>query len=324
MAELDQLTVRGWELLRLTTEAVQLDVVPALGGTVVSLRRRADDAELLFTTPWGLRHRGSVTLPGNAQASLMDSFPGGWFSLFPNGGDSAILHGAEWGVQGEARVTWLDWTFTGSALVLTGRLVRSPFELTKTFAVRDHEVTVAETVTNVGGERIETMWGSQLMLGGDLLGPDTVVEAGASTVHPDPLVSPGASYDDLMPWPRSYGSDSLVNLGRVVAPGSEETRLAYLTDFDSPSISISRPSRRLGLDLSWDLSTWPNAWYELEAGGSRGFPWFRRAYYLALTPGTSWPAHGLHDARRVSGTTMWVEPGAASTSQLTAAVRPAP
>lgn len=324
MAELDQLTVRGWELLRLGTEAVQLDVVPALGGTIVSLRRRADNAELLWTTPWGLRHRGSITLPGNAQASLMDTFPGGWFSQFPNGGDSATLHGAEWGVHGEARVTWLDWEFAGSSLVLTGRLVRSPFEITKIISVRDHEVTVGETVKNVGGERIETMWGSQLMLGGDLLGPDTVVEAGASTVHPDPLVSPGASYDDLMPWPRSYGAESLINLRRVVGPGSDETRLAYLTEFDTPSISITRPSRRLGLDLSWDLSTWPSAWYGLEAGGSRGFPWFRQAYYLALTPGTSWPAHGLHDARRVSGTTVWVEPGVALTSHLTASVRPAP
>ena len=40
----------------------------------------------------------------------------------------------------------------------------------------------------------------------------------------------GAGYDDLMPWPRSYGAESLINLRRVVAPGSDETRLAYLTD----------------------------------------------------------------------------------------------
>ena len=324
MLELDQRTVRGWEVLRLLTETVQIDVIPALGGTVVSLCRRADDAELLWTTPWGLRHRGSVTLPGNAQARAMDHFPGGWFSLFPNGGDSATLHGSEWGVHGEARVTWLDWEFTGSSLVLTGRLVRSPFEITKTISVRDSEVTVDETVKNVGGERIETMWGAQLMLGGDLLGLDTVVESGASTVHPDPVASPGASYDDLMPWPRSYGAESLVNLRRVVGPGSDETRLAYLTGFDTPSISVTRPSRRLGLDLSWDLSTWPHAWYGLEAGGSRGFPWFGQAYYLALTPGTSWPAHGVHDARRVSGTTVWMDPGVELTSHLTAVVRPAP
>ena len=39
-----------------------------------------------------------------------------------------------------------------------------------------------------GGERIEVIWGSQLTLGGDLLGSDTVLDAAATVVHPDPQV----------------------------------------------------------------------------------------------------------------------------------------
>ncbi len=324
MAELQTLTVRGWDVLRLSTDTVQLDVVPALGGTITSLVRRADAAELLWSTPWGLRHRGSLSVPGKSQARMIDDFPGGWFSLFPNGGDSASLHGAEWGEHGEARLTWLDWEFTGSSLVMTGRLIRSPFTISKIISVVGDEVTVGESVTNVGGESIELMWASQLMFGADLLGPDTVIDSAASIVHPDPMISRSASYDDLMPWPRSYGSDSLINLRTVPGPDTSQTRLAYLTEFSRGSISVTRPSRRLGVDLSWDVETWPHAWYELEAGGSEGFPWFSTAYFLALTPSTSWPGHGVHDARRVSGTTRWVAPAEALTAHLSVRVHPAP
>lgn len=320
MAALDPRQHRGWEVLRLSTDEVGLDVVPGLGGTISSLTRLPDDAELLWSTPWGLRHAGAHPLPGSAEATMIDTSPGGWQSLFPNGGDSATVHGVEWGVDGEARVCWLDWEFTGSSLIMNGRLTRSPFEISKIISVRGREVTVGETVRNVGGERIEVMWGSRLCLGGALLGPDTVVDAAASVVHPDPQISYSSNYEDVMPWPRSHGADSMINLRTLPEIGSGQTRLAYLTEFTRPSLSVTRPSVGVGLDLEWDLDCWPYVWYSMEAGGRRGFPWFSSGYVLALTPCSAWPAHGLHDARRVSGTTVWIDPGETRTSHLTATV----
>ena len=136
MPDPELLDVRGWEVLRLTSDVLVADLVPALGGTVISLCRRRDDLELLWQTPWGLRHRGSIDLPGSSEASMYDSYPGGWHSQFPNGGDSASAHGAEWGFDGEARLTWLDWRVEGAKLVLSGRLVRSPFEIVRTVVLK--------------------------------------------------------------------------------------------------------------------------------------------------------------------------------------------
>ena len=48
MPDLEELVVRGWEVLRLTSDSLVVELVPALGGTVTSLRRRADDLELLW------------------------------------------------------------------------------------------------------------------------------------------------------------------------------------------------------------------------------------------------------------------------------------
>jgi len=322
MAQLEERDVRGWHVLQLSTEALAAEIIPSLGGTIMSLVRRADAAALLWSTPWGLQHRGRPSVPGTSEAQMIDSLAGGWQTLFPNGGDSVTMHGAEWGYDGEARVTWLDWEFTGSSVRMTGRLMRAPFEITKIISMRDHEVTVDETVRNGGKERIEVMWGSQMMLGGALLGPETLIDAAAAVVRPDPDISPGADYDDLMPWPRSHGPETMINLRMTPGPDALESRLAYLTDFSQPLITVSRPSHRLAIDIEWDSAVFPYVWYAMEAGGRGGFPWYRAGYFLSLTPCTSWPAHGVHEARRVSSSTVLIDPGEVLTSYVTLRVQP--
>ena len=322
MAQLERRTERDWEVLRLSSGAVSVDVVPGLGGTVTALDR-ADGASLLWSTPWGLRHRGSWHLPGSSEASSVDSYPGGWQTLFPNGGDTAVVHGVEWGHNGEARLTWLDWEHDGDGLTMSGRLVRAPFELVKTVRVEDHTVVLEERLTNAGGEAVEVMWGSQIAFGGDLVGPGTTVSTTASVVRPDPRTSPGTSYDDLMPWPRSHGSRSVVNLSRLPGPDSDETRLAYLTDLGRHALTVRNATGAVGVDVEWD-EIWPYLWYSFEAGGRTGYPWFSKGHFLTLTPATSWPAHGLHEVRRASATTVWVQPEEELQSRLTLQVHPAP
>jgi hypothetical protein len=322
MAQLEERQIRGWDVLRVSSDALEAEIIPGLGGTITSLTRRADGAALLWSTPWGLRPRGASSLPATPQAQMIDSLAGGWQTLFPNGGDSVFVNGVDWGQDGEARVTWLDWEFTGSSVQMTGRLIRSPFEISKIISIRDHEVTVGETVRNVGRERIETMWGSQLMLGGALVGPETTVDAAAAVVRPDPTINRDASYDDLMPWPRSHGPDAMINLRLLPEPDSGETRLAYLSDFSQPLIKISRPSHRIAVELEWDADVFPYVWYSMEAGGRSGFPWYSSGYFLSLTPCTSWPAHGLHDAHQVSESTVLIDPREVLTSHVTLRVAP--
>jgi hypothetical protein len=319
MAELTTRDVRGWEVLRLSSDQVGVDLVPGLGGTITAIDRLCDGASLLWSTPWGLRRPGARSVPGSSEAVMLDSYPGGWQSLFPNGGDTAVAHGVEWGHDGEARVTWLEWEHRDGAVELTGRLVRSPFALRRTVRVEDDVVTVTEQVTNEGGESVEVMWGSQLALGGDLVEPGSTVSTSASVVRPDPRGAAGATYEDLMPWPRSHGRWSVVNLSRLPGPEAMESRLAYLSDFSSPSVTVRNAAGTVGVDVSWDES-WDYLWYSLEAGGRDGFPWFSRGYFLALTPSSSWPARGLHEVRRTSATTRWLQPGERAESRVSVRV----
>ncbi len=322
MPQLEQHVYHGWELLRLITDEIVVDVVPALGGTVVSLRRRSDDQEHLWRTPWGLRNRGAWSLPGSSEAQMLDTYPGGWQTLFPNGGDTAIAHGVEWGHQGETRLTAFDWQRAGSSVIMKARLVRSPFEVTKIISVKGYEVTIGETIENVGGESLEVMWGHEIVFAPPLVSEGTTVEAAAITVHPDPKINNDASYDDILPWPRSYGHDSMINLRTLPGPEAAETRLSYLCDFTGPSITVSNATAGIGVDLEWDADAWPYVWYSLEAGRRSGFPWYRKGYFFSLTPSSSWPAGGLHDARRIASSTLWVAPEEARTAHLSVRVHP--
>jgi hypothetical protein len=318
VSELERLVVADREVLRLTSDEVALDVVPGLGGTIVSLRRRADDLELLWRTPWGLRRPSAAPIRGSAEANMIDSYPGGWQSIFPNGSDSAVVDGAEWPHDGEARIAWYDWESSGSSVIMKARLLRAPFELTKIISLRGREVTVGETVKNVGTEHSDVVWGQQIALGAPLLGADAVLDSTASVVHADPWTAGSASYDDILPWPRGYGADGVVNLRSV--PRDPQTRRSYLCEHAEPRLTVRNPRAGVAVQLEWDEDAWPHVWYELETGAATSWPWFGNGYFLRLTPCSSWPARSVHDVRRVSATSLRVHPGVTRTSHLSVRV----
>lgn len=313
---------RGWTVLTLSTDELTMDVLPDKGGDIIALTRVADGLALLGSTPWGLRPRGIITPPGSVSSAAADAWAGGWRPMFPNGGRSAVSNGVELGEFGEATLAPYDWTDTGDGLELTTRLARVPFEVTRTITCADGAVTVTERIRNVGGEEVGGMWGHQLMLAAPVLDGSATLDTGASVVRPDSDVVSSVNWDDLMPWPRAHGTDGLINLRTVPAPDGEETRKAYLSDFTEPRVSLTNRDLDLTLSLTWDAEVWPYLWYELEAGRNTGYPWYKGAYHLLLTPSSSWPARGLHEARRLSQLVVF-GPGEERTATLTLAVSPA-
>lgn len=316
MVSLERIDRDGWQVLRITSDEIAVEVVPGHGGTILSVRRRRDDCELLWQTPWGLRPAGAGRLTGAVEAAMLDTHPGGWQTIFPNGSDNAIVHGVEWGYDGEARIAFYRWEETPSSVIMRARLTRSPFEVTKIVSVRGAEVTVGETIKNVGAEHVDVVWGQQVNLGPPLVGPRAIVDADVAIVRADPRAARDADFDDLLPWPRSRTGDGVVNLRSVPAPDAEQTRAAYLSDFGRPAITIRNPAAGIAATLTWDGDVWPHLWYGMEAGGRSGYPWYGAGYFLSLTPATSWPARGIHDVRRTSATTLRVYPGVSRTSHL--------
>jgi hypothetical protein len=312
----EQFEVRGWPVVRLASSMVTVDVLPQFGAAITSVRRTADQLELLHQTPWGLPSRGVPQLSGTAETERYDVDPGGWESIFPNGGDTVTVDGADQGFDGEARISPFDVVeLSDTEITMTTRLRRSPVAMTKIVSVTDATVTVTETVRNLGTEDRDVMWGSNLQFGAPLISKDTEIDCPAALVHPDATILYDSDYEDAMPWPRTPGRSSVINLRYLPEPGSEN-RMAYLTDLSRTRATITNRVLGCTVTLDWDADPWPYLWYQLEAGGTDGHPWFGTGYFLSLTPSSSWPAHGLHDARRVSASALKLAAGEERTARL--------
>jgi hypothetical protein len=82
-------------------------------------------------------------------------------------------------------------------------------------------------------------------------------------------------------------------------PGPEEPRavLAYLLDFESGYFAITNPRLHLGIGVRWPLEVFDKAWLWEEVHSGAGWPWFRRAYVIAVEPASTVPGQGMVNAR---------------------------
>ena len=321
MTEVTVVRRRGWDVVRLTSDLVEVDVLPGKGGDILSARWRPLDVDVLWQTPWGLRPPGAVGTGGDSVTALMESYPGGWQTVFPNGGNAEVAHGVEWGMHGEAWLAPWDWSVgDDSAVELTTRLVRSPFTLRKVVSLDGAALTVTETATNEGRVPVEAMWSHHPAFGAPLLGAGARLETAARTVVVDDArdLPPG----DLLvggrgSWPHAPArSGGTVDLRELPGPGDVADRFAYLTDFDRGWAALSNPGLGLRAELEWDLTTMPHAWLWLEAHATPTFPWYGAAYVLGVEPASSFPGQGL-TAARANGTALRFLPGETRTATVT-------
>lgn len=312
---------RGWEMVRLVSDVMEVDVVPGKGGDIVAARWRPLDLNVLWESPWGLRQQGAAPTGGDSLVTAMEQYPGGWQTVFPNAGDAVGQHGIEWGFHGEAWLAPWDWrqidTDGGCAVELTTRLVRSPFRLVKLIALQGDTVTVSETATNEGGTVIDAMWTHHPAFGAPFLSSDCTVDIEAATFSVDDLRDTRSS--DLergatAAWPLVPGRTGVVDLRVVPPPGADVDRFGYLSQLASGKAAITNSALGIGVVLRWDLATMPYAWFWVEANASAGFPWFKSAYVLAIEPAASWPGQGIDAARQKTGTPVTFAPGQARTA----------
>jgi hypothetical protein len=315
---------RGWEVLVLRSTMLIAEVLPGKGGDVLSLRLQPDDRELLFQTPWGLRQHGAVATAGTSDANLIEQYPGGWQTVFPNGGDACVEQGVEWGMHGEAWLAPWDWHVIATGVELRTRLVRSPFELVKRVELFDEEMQITETVRHVGGHPVEVMWSHHPVLGGAFLDGCRIEAPPCTVVVDDTRTMPNG---DLQVgargrWPFVAGRDgSEVDL-RVVPPADSPCdRFAYLTDLDEPLVSVVNDAWQLAVDVRWDADVFPAAWLWLENNATAGFPWFQAVRSLGIEPASSWPGQGIAAVRAKTGNQLSFAPGQERTAQVGLRVR---
>ncbi|WP_295127978.1 DUF4432 family protein [uncultured Leifsonia sp.] len=305
-------------MVTLRSDSIAVQVLPGKGGDILSVKRRADDLEFLWQSPWGLRERGAFGAAYESEGHLMEAYAGGWQTVFPNGGDLVDVYGTTWGMHGEVWLTPFDWEILDDATIrMTCTLVHSPFDLIKSITVTDTTVTVTETITNTGGVAVDTMWSHHPAFGPPFLSKDTQIISSSRQVRVEERTLEGTT--DLRPgaeafWPLtpSLLDGVITDLSRLPAPDAAINRMAYLDDFDTAEITLLNPSLDASATLTWTTELFPYAWYWFEGRSIRTAPWFRRIYALGIEPASSIPGNGLLAARD-AGTTIEFAPGETKT-----------
>src|SRR3954469_9754327 len=99
---------RGLRTVILENADLRVTVLADKGGDIASLVHKPTDVEFLYRAPGGVRDpQLHSSGGGSADAAWLDSYEGGWQSIFPNGGWASSYEGLDLGLHDEsALLAW--------------------------------------------------------------------------------------------------------------------------------------------------------------------------------------------------------------------------
>ena len=285
--------------LKLSSQLAEVTVVPEKGADMLSFVDRRSGVDVLFKTPWGMRTPGPWARRGTSQERWMEAYAGGWQLLLPNGGDECVERGATWGFHGEAAlVPWEVVSATKAAAVLETTLFLSPCVSVAVFRSRGGSCG-SKRQSATSRQKTSRSCGRTTRRSGR---PSWRVAVNFCRLHERARRRPRSRHAarswEPSRWPYvTTVTGERVDLREVPPPGQPRSVLAYLGGFTSGFFAVTNPRLRLGFGLRWPLEMFDKAWLWQEVHSSSGWPWFRRAYVLAVEPASTIPAQGMAVAR---------------------------
>lgn len=302
-------TCQGLRLVTLENERLRIGVLAGKGADVVELLAKRTDLDLVWLTPGGVQDpTDALSTSPDPLATFVDTYPGGWQEIFPNGGAPSTYAGATFGQHGEvANLPWdvrvVEDSEEAVAVAFAVRTRKTPFRIEKTFRLAAGEATLAlnETLTNESEVPLRAMWGHHLAFGRPFLDETCRIRVpeGVTVIpHPTAIHPAGrrVAPDQRSTWPHARGVDGgTLDLSRL-PPRGTLSEMLYLTDFSEGSYEVEHPGKGIGLRVEWDVTVMPYLWYWMELGASTDYPWYGRLYTVGLEPFSSYPTDGLAEA----------------------------
>jgi Domain of unknown function (DUF4432) len=287
-------------LLTLESDELTVTLLPDKGADIYEIIDRSSGVDVMLKSPWGVVEPGRWLRAASSMQRWMEAYPGGWQVLLPNGGDECVENGTLWSYHGEAALTaWTVAEHDGQRATLHAQLFSVPLQIRRELEVEGPRLRLREWVENVADDSLEVMWSHHPAFGAPFLEAGCLLSTGfrrvvADDLSPGTLLAPGSEHS----WPLAHTTSGEVLDLRMV-PGPQDTRavLAYLTDLAEPYFALTNPRRELGVAFHWSGDVFPHAWLWQEVHSGTGWPWYRRAYALAVEPATTFPGHGMTHAR---------------------------
>lgn len=231
-------------LVTLENELSRIGVLAGKGTYVVEFNYKPRVLDFAWLTPGSVHNpAGFLSTSPDPPAMFVDTYPGGWQEVFPNGGSSATSLGAFFGPHGE--VSNLPWDVhieegseNAAKVSFAVRTLKTPFHIAKSLRLESGRPTLFlnETIVNESGTMVPAMWGHHLAYGRPFLDetcrirlPDGV------TVIPHPVaIHPNGrrvKAKQRPTWPIVEASDGgAIDLSTLPVRGTI-SEIVYLTDF---------------------------------------------------------------------------------------------
>ena len=325
----DSWTYRGLKTVVLENELLRIVILADKGADIYQFVYKPLDVDFLWRSPWGVRDTSRfIPTTGDGVGNWMDTYEGGWQTVFPGGGFPSKYGEADLGLHAEANTMPWDAAIVEDrvdrvAVKFSVRTYRTPFYFEKTLTlVRNTAVLyVDQVLVNEGEEPIHCVWGEHIALGAPFLDescvihvPDGKIFNHPVSMHENSKLQPGLKTE----WPLTKLHDGTSHdLSKIPGKEFRSYDQSYLEGFDEGWYAITNSNIGVGFGVSYPSDLYKYLWYWQSLGGGFGYPWYGRTYNIGLEPFTSITNEGLQTAID-NGTALLLDAGQKVESSIAA------
>jgi len=325
-----QYIYQGIAMLSLENQKIKVVFALGKGADIVEFLYKPTDIDFMWHSFNELNNVNHVQTIPAAEGSFLDTYVGGWQELCPTYGSRAMYCGGSIGAHGEACLyPWdaqiLQDTREYVEVKLTLRTTRSPFLLEKTVGLQENEARLAlhQKITNLGSVTQDFMWAHHPAFGVPFLddsvrlhlkGTPRVTVPEATIAHRCPFAKETTGV-----WPTLPGRDGrAVDMSRAYAPNDKLYMEYFISELAEGRYELVNHHMGLGMRMSWDPSVFRYLWVWGLYCGIEEYPWYGRAYVMAVEPWSSMPAD--FETAQKNGTVLHLAANAWKETDFTAEV----
>lgn len=300
---LDNLKINNLDAVVLENSRLRITVLAGRGADVIECLYKPQDLDLVWLTRHGLPDGDAAFNYLDPLGAFVDYYPGGWQTVFPNGGPPVNFHGAD--LSQHAEVSLLPWRFEivkdhvdEVSVRFYCRTRKTPFLVSRVMTLKKDsaKIEVSETIENLSDVEIPTMWGTHFSFGTPFLNAgDEIRIAGKPKVicHPTGVGGDRRRIETVedFTWPNHDGIDF-----SIIPEKNSPSDMLYLTNLEKAEYEIFSAKHDLSVKVNWDLALMPFLWFWQEFGRTKTYPWYGENFNIGLEPFSSYPTNGLLEA----------------------------
>lgn len=294
-------------------EILKISILVDKGTDIIELLYKPKDIDFMWVSPIDFKS-GEFD-----RKNFLEGYLGGWQEIIPNGGDACVYKGASFNLHDETpQLSWdydiLEDTPEKISIKFFVRLNKMPLYIEKIITIKSNEASISldESVSNLGKEKLDFMWGHHPCFGQPFLSDSCIINFKAEEISSsiesnseNPLVKPNAKAT-LTNFPGIDGKN--VDLSKVLDKSAGVTDLLYVNKLLENWFSITNTSKEIGIGYVFSKSIFKYLYFWFVYGGSNNYPFFSDTYSLAIEPWSSWPGRGLLEAIK-NNTSLKISPG---------------